>query len=133
MTPGQTTTEPRIRGREDDEVTDATAEKHDLALAAVQRLLSVRGVRSRVVHTIGLKLFGDGRPYSMGLGQCRRFAPELVVRSGAGMVVAEVNVGARSGSFLVSMRDGRDIETVPPRDSEKVANLILSAQFGGLT
>lgn len=122
-------TESRAGGHEDDEVSDAMAEKHDAALAVVQRLLGVRGVRSCLVHTITLRLFGDGRPFPRGgLG---RYAPELVVRSGAGWVVAAVSVGSRSGCFLVSMRDGRDIETVPSGDPEKVADLILSAQFGG--
>jgi hypothetical protein len=129
MTSGQTATESRTRGCEDEEVSGKTAEKHDKALAAVQRLLSVRGVRSHVVHTITLKLFGDGRPYS--LGQRGRFAPEPVVCSGAGWVVVTVTVGSRSGCYLVSMRDGRDIETVPSAAPEKVANLVLSAQFGG--
>ncbi|WP_371782755.1 hypothetical protein [Streptosporangium subroseum] len=128
MTSGQTVTESRAGGHEEEQVSDATAEKHDQALAVVQRLLSVRGVRSCVVHTIALRLFGDGRPFPRGsLG---RYAPELVVRSGAGWVVATVSVGSRSGCFLVSMRDGRDIETAPAGDPEKVANLILSAQFG---
>ncbi|MEV6859909.1 hypothetical protein AB0M44_02705 [Streptosporangium subroseum] len=97
----------------------------------MQRTLSVRGVRSYVVHTITLKLFGDGRPAP--LGQRSRVAPELNVRSRAGMVVATVSVGSRSGSFLVSMRDSRDIETVPATNPEKVAKLILSTQFGGRT
>ncbi|WP_371780079.1 hypothetical protein [Streptosporangium subroseum] len=129
MTPGRTATESRTRGHEDDEVSDSTAKKHDAALAIVQRLLSVRGVRSFVIHTITLKLFGDGRPLLRG--SRGRYAPELVVRSGGGWVVATVSVGARSGSFLVSMRDSRDIEMMPSGDPEKVANLILSTQFGG--
>ncbi|WP_371784985.1 hypothetical protein [Streptosporangium subroseum] len=130
MTSGQTAIEPRTRGHEDEDVSDKTAEKHDQTLAAVQRLLSVRGVRSYVVHTITLKLFGDGRP--IPLGQRSRHAPDLDVRSRAGWVVATVSVGSRSGSFLVSTRDGRDIETVPSGVPERVANLILFTQFGGL-
>ncbi|WP_371783808.1 hypothetical protein [Streptosporangium subroseum] len=129
MMPEQPATESLTREHEGEEVSDAMAEKHDTALAVVQRLLSVRGVRSCVVHTIALRLFGDGRPFPRGsLG---RYAPELVVRSHAGWVVATVSVESRSGCFLVSMRDGRDIETAPAGDPEKVANLILSAQFGG--
>lgn len=130
MTVGHKPKAPPVRDI-DEEVSDSTAEKHDKALAAVQRTLSVRGVRSYVVHTITLKLFGDGRPAP--LGQRSRVAPELNVRSRAGMVVATVSVGSRSGSFLVSMRDSRDIETVPATNPEKVAKLILSTQFGGRT
>ncbi|MEV6861253.1 hypothetical protein AB0M44_09645 [Streptosporangium subroseum] len=41
-----------------------------------------------------------------------------------------MTMGERSGCYLVSMRDGRDIETVPAEKPERVANLILAAQFG---
>ncbi|MEV6861838.1 hypothetical protein AB0M44_12650 [Streptosporangium subroseum] len=129
MTTGQTVTEPRTGGHRDDEITDATAEKYGRVLAKVQRLLKVRGVRSFIVHTHSLKLFGDGRPLPQGsLG---RHAPELVVRSRAGWVVATVTVGSRSGCYLVSMRDSKDTETVPSESPEKVAGLFLPAQFGG--
>ncbi|MEV6865303.1 hypothetical protein AB0M44_30375 [Streptosporangium subroseum] len=125
----QAVTESRSAEHEDDKVSDATAEKHDAALAAVQRLLKAQGVRSYVVHTIVLRLFGDGRPYS--LGQRRRCAPELTVHGDAGWTVATVIMGSRSGCYLVSMRDGRDIETVPSETPEKVASLILTTRFDG--
>ncbi|MEV6859513.1 hypothetical protein AB0M44_00705 [Streptosporangium subroseum] len=128
MTPGQPATEPRTGGHED-YVTDKTAERHDLALAVVQQLLRVRGVRSFAAHTIDLKLSVDGRP--IPLGKPQRHAPELVVHSAAGWVVATVTMGPRSGSYLVSMRDGGNIETVPAENPEKVASLMLAARFGG--
>lgn len=110
------------------EISDATAEKYDGALAAVQRLLKIRGVRSYVVHTIVLRLFSDGRPFP--LGQCERHAPELVVRSDAGWVASTVTVGPRSGCYLVSIPNGPDLQTVRSGHPEKVANLILAAQPG---
>ncbi|MEV6862360.1 hypothetical protein AB0M44_15360 [Streptosporangium subroseum] len=128
MTTGRTA-EARTEGHEDDEVTAATAEKYGRALAEVRRLLGVRGIRSFVVHTHSLKLFGDGRP--LPRGSLGRHAPELVVRSRAGWTVATVTMGPRSGSYLISMRDGRDIETVPAENPERVANLILAAQLRG--
>ncbi|MEV6864422.1 hypothetical protein AB0M44_25865 [Streptosporangium subroseum] len=126
MTTGQTVTEAHAGGHEDDEVSDATAEKHDAALAAVQRLLKARGVRSYVVHTIVLRLFGDGRPYS--LGQRRRCAPELTVHGDAGWMVDTVTMGPRSGCYLVSLRNGPGLETV--RDPQRVVDMILSSRSG---
>ncbi|MFC7646006.1 hypothetical protein ACFQX6_39470 [Streptosporangium lutulentum] len=122
-------TESRAGGHEEEQVSDATAEKHDQELATVQRLLNVRGVRSCLIHTIALRMFGDGR--LLPRGNLGLYAPELVVRSGAGWGITTVSVGSRSGCFLVSMRNGRGIETAPSVDPEKVADLILSAQFGG--
>ncbi|WP_371778734.1 hypothetical protein [Streptosporangium subroseum] len=126
MTSGQTAAESRIEGHEDDEVTDATAERHDKALAAVQRLLSVRGVRSCVVHRVNLKLFGDGRPYP--LGQRRRLAPELAVTGPRGWHDATVSMGPRSGCYLVSLSSGSSPETV--REPQQAADLILSSWPG---
>ncbi|WP_371780387.1 hypothetical protein [Streptosporangium subroseum] len=129
MTTGQAVTESHAGRYGDDEVSDATAEKHDKALAVVQRLLSVRGVRSCLVHTISLKLFGDGRPYP--LGQRRRLAPELVVTGSQGRRGATVSVGPRSGCYLVSLRNGPGPETV--RDPHQVVDLILTARSGRRT
>lgn len=78
-----------------EECSDATAEKYDRALTAVQRLLKVRGARSYVVHTHCLKLFGDGRPFP--LGTLKRYTPELVVHSDAGGVIAVVTMGPLAG------------------------------------
>ncbi|WP_371785311.1 hypothetical protein [Streptosporangium subroseum] len=128
MATGQAATDSRAGGHEEF-VTEKTAERHDLALAVVQRMLRVRGVRSYVAHTIDLKLSTDGRP--IPLGRLQRHVPELVVHGNAGWVVAAASVGPRSGSYLVSVRDGRDLATVPSENPEKVANLILSTQFGG--
>ncbi|MEV4753269.1 hypothetical protein ACFPKZ_13385 [Streptosporangium amethystogenes subsp. fukuiense] len=110
-----------------EECSDATAEKHAGALGAVQQLLKVEGVHSYAVHTIGLKLSGEeGRPIL--LGKPKLYAPELVVCGGAGSVTATVTMGARSGCYLVSLRDGPDLQTV--REPQQVANLILTARPG---
>jgi hypothetical protein len=127
MATGQTATESRTKGHEADEVTDATAEKHSQALADVQRVLRARGARSLIVNTVSLALFGDGRPYP--LGKRRRFAPELSVTGSQGRRDATVSVGPRSGSYLVSIRNGPDPETV--REPERVADLILTPWPGG--
>jgi hypothetical protein len=126
MATGPMATEPRAGGHENEEVTDATAAKHDKALAVVQRLLSVQGVRSCLVHTISLKLVGDGRPYP--LGQRRRLAPELVVTGSQGRRDATVSVGPRSGCYLVSLRNGPGPET--ERDLQQVVDLILTVRSG---
>lgn len=110
-------------------VSDKTAEKYDRALADVQQLLKVRGVRSSIVHTHHLKLFGDGRPFPQG--KLTRQAPELVVHNSAGRAVATVDIGQRSGCYLVSIPQGRDLETVPSGRPEMVANLVLAAQPSG--
>lgn len=110
------------------ECSDAKAERHDKALAAVQRLLKVRGAHSYVVHTHHLSLFGDGRPFP--LGERQRYTPELVVRSDAGWVIATVTMGQRSGSYMVSIPKSPDLEAVPSAYPERVANLVLAAQSG---
>ncbi|MEV6868374.1 hypothetical protein AB0M44_46270 [Streptosporangium subroseum] len=112
-----------------EECNDATAEKHDRALAAVHRLLKVRGVRPYIVHLHRLSLFGDGRP--LPPGQHQRYTPELVVHSDAGWVIAVVTMGSRSGCYMVSIPRGPGIETVPSERPERVADLVLAAQPGG--
>ncbi|MEV6863777.1 hypothetical protein AB0M44_22560 [Streptosporangium subroseum] len=114
-----------------DPVTDATAEKRDQTLAVVQRLLTARGVRSYVVHTVELTLFGDGKPYPPV--QRDRNAPELTVHSAAGRVVATVIMGPRSGYYLVSLRNGAELQAVRREHPEKAANLICAAQPGDRT
>jgi hypothetical protein len=130
MTSAQTTAQ-FDREHSDDPVTDATAERRDKALAVVQRLLKTRGVRSYVVHTVELKLFGDGRPYP--LGHRNRHAPELTVHNSAGRVAATVITGPRSGCYLVSLRNGAELQAVRREQPEKAANLICAAQPGGRT
>lgn len=110
-----------------EECSDTTAERHDRALAVVQRLLKVHGVRSYAIHTIALKLSGDdGRP--IPLGKPKLYAPELVVHGNAGRV-ATVTMGARSGCYLISLRGDPDPQTV--REPQQVADLILTARPGG--
>lgn len=120
MATGQTAAEPR-EGPGNNEVTDATAERHDRALAVVQRLLRDRRVRAYAVHTISLKLSGDGRPFPRG--EHKRYVPELVAYSDAGRMVATVAVGPRTGCYLVS-RNGIGLQ--PVRGPQQVVDLILS-------
>ncbi|WP_326645276.1 hypothetical protein OG884_12670 [Streptosporangium sp. NBC_01755] len=110
-------------------MTDATAEKHDAALAVVQRLLKVQGVHSYAVHTIALKPAENGKPWP--LSQRTRYAPELVVHGEAGWLTASVSIGTRSGCYLVSLRNGPGLQTVRREQPEKVVNLVLGAQPGG--
>lgn len=128
MAIGRTAAEPLTEEHGNDEVTDATAEEHDGSLGVVRRLLRERGVNAKPVHKISLKLAEDGRP--LPLGRCARHAPELVVHGNAGAIIGTVTVGLRSGCYLVSLRNGPDLQTVRREHPEKVANLILTAQSG---
>jgi hypothetical protein len=124
MTTGHTTEECLDTEHENDhEATEATAERHGRTLADVQHLLKARGIHAYTVHTVGLKLFGDGRPYP--LGKRERQAPELVAYCDTGWAVATVTVGRRSGCYLVSVRDSTKLQVV--RNPQQVVDLILSA------
>ncbi|WP_440104706.1 hypothetical protein [Streptosporangium sp. H16] len=128
MATGQTA-ESLTEEHGNDEVTDATAEEHDESLGVARRLLRERGMTAKPVHKISLKLVQDGRP--LPLGRRVRHVPELVVHGDAGVIIGTVTVGLRSGCYLVSMRNGPDLQTVRRENPEKVANLILTAQPGG--
>ncbi|WP_436757829.1 hypothetical protein [Streptosporangium sp. V21-05] len=128
MTLGQTTA--RFTGeRSAEPVTSATGEKHDRALAVVQRLLAAERVRSRAVHTITLKLSQDGRPLS--LAERGRHAPELVAYGDGGRMVATVTVGSRSGCYLVRLPvAGVAAQTVSADQPHAVVDLVLAATRG---
>jgi hypothetical protein len=119
----------QIEHNDTEECSDKTADKHDRALAVVQRVLKARGVRSYVIHLHSLSLFGDGRPFP--LGKRRRYTPELVIHGDTGWVIAAVTMGSRSGCYMVSMPRGSGVETVPSERPERVANLVLAALPGG--
>lgn len=114
-------------------MSDVTAEKYDRALAAVQQLLKVQGVPSYVVHTHGLKLFGNHTPFPPAARE--RYAPELVIHivihRGANRAAATVTVGPRSGSYLVSTPNGPDIQVV--QHPAEAADLVIAARSGGRT
>ncbi|GHE34616.1 hypothetical protein GCM10017673_41790 [Streptosporangium violaceochromogenes] len=123
---GQTATPPHTKVQEDDGITESTAEQHDLALAAVQRLLKARGVRTRCLHRINLKLFGDGRPFP--LGERRRYVPELVVHDGTGRADTVVSVDRNSGRYLVSRPSaGAESRAVEAGQPQVVADMVLTA------
>ncbi|WP_344918992.1 hypothetical protein [Streptosporangium oxazolinicum] len=128
MTLGQTTA--HFTGeRSDEPVTGATAEKHDRALAVVQRLLKAERVRSHTVHTIVLKLSESGRP--VPLAERRRHAPELVAYGDGGRMVATVTMGPRSGCYLVRLpATGVAAQTVNADQPHAVVDLVLAAARG---
>lgn len=122
----QTAEEPSSEGRESDEVTDATAEKHDRALALVRQLLRARGVRAKPVHTVVLRLSDNGRPLS--IAERRLHAPELVAYDDGGGMVATVTVGRRSGCYLICLPPaGTAIRTVKPDKPYAVVDVVLAA------
>ncbi|MFI6800744.1 hypothetical protein [Streptosporangium canum] len=113
-------------------VDEVTAEKQDKALAVVQRLLRERGIRARCHHTIALGLISDGEapwpdPSSMQ-SWMKRYPPELTVTGSQGWCDATVTVGPRSGYYLVSLRNGSDLQKVRGEYPEKVVDLILAVE-----
>ncbi|WP_433363065.1 hypothetical protein [Streptosporangium sp. CA-115845] len=113
-------------------VDEATVEIHDRALAVVQRLLNARGIRAHCHHTISLGLFANSAAAWPDQPPLRswmeRHPPELTVKGPQGWRVATVTVGARSGSYLVSLRDGADLQAVRSEHPEKVVALIVAAR-----
>ncbi|WP_433374395.1 hypothetical protein [Streptosporangium sp. CA-115845] len=115
-------------------VDEATAESHDRALAVVQLLLIERGIRARRHQTICLSLYGNrldalicpDRPYPRS--RLDRYPPELAVLGPEGRRAAVVTVGPRSGCYLVSLRNGSDLQTVRSEHPEQVVELILAAR-----
>ncbi|GAA4235325.1 hypothetical protein FHR32_006740 [Streptosporangium album] len=113
-------------------VDEATAEIQDKALAVVQRLLKDRGIHARCHHTISLGLFAsreaawpDKPPLRSWMD---RYPPELAVAGPQGWRDATVTVGPRSGHYLVSLRNGPDLQKVRSDRPEKVVDLILSVR-----
>ncbi|MEU3168734.1 hypothetical protein [Streptosporangium sp. NPDC006930] len=113
-------------------VDEATVESHDKALAVVQRLLTERGIRAHRHHTISLGLFADSEAAWPDQPPLRswmeRYPPELTVKGPQGWCVATVTVGARSGSYLVSLRDGAGLQAVRSEHPEQVVALIVAAR-----
>ncbi|MBG0824917.1 hypothetical protein HS048_29905 [Planomonospora sp. ID91781] len=114
--------EERIRP----EVSDLVAETYGKALAVLQRLLKPHGFRAVRVHTIGMRLRGDGMPWPKA--SVTHHAPDLTVYGDAGRVVATVTVGLRAGCYLVSLPPaGVDCRTVAADRPHTVANMIRAA------
>ncbi|WP_440073807.1 hypothetical protein [Streptosporangium sp. OZ121] len=113
-------------------VDEATVESHDRALAVVQRLLIERGIRAHRHHTISLGLFANSAvawPDQPPLRSwMERHPPELTVKGPQGWCEATVTMGPRSGCYLVSIRNGADLQTVRQEHPEKVVDLILAAR-----
>ncbi|GAA4192038.1 hypothetical protein GCM10022252_32810 [Streptosporangium oxazolinicum] len=108
-------------------------EIHDRALRVVQRLLAERGIRTHRHHTISLGLFASraaeppspDKPVSWWT---ERHPPELAVIGARGGREATVTMGPRSGSYLLSLRDGSDLLAVRSEHPEQVVALIVAAR-----
>lgn len=115
-------------------VDEATAERHNRALAVVQRLLIERGIRARRHQTINLWLYAsrsDALPRPerpTPRSWMNRYPPELAVIGPGGRREATVTVGPRSGCYLVSLRDRSDPQTVRSEHPEQVVELLLAAR-----
>jgi hypothetical protein len=107
-------------------------EIHDKALAVVQRLLTERGIRAHRHHTISLGLFANSAaawPDQPPLPSwMERHPPELTVKGPQGWGEATVTMGPRSGSYLVSLRNGSDLQTVRSEHPQRVVKLIFAAR-----
>ncbi|MER6173061.1 hypothetical protein [Streptosporangium sp. NPDC001681] len=114
-------------------IDEATANRHDRALAVVQRLLVERGIRAHRHHTISLG-FADrtDAPTWPGLSAPRswtkRHPPELVVIDSQGRRDATVTIGPRSGCYLVSVRDGPDLQAFRQEQPQNVVHLIIATR-----
>jgi hypothetical protein len=118
--------------RSDEVITEATAESQDRALAIVQRLLTERGIRAHLHHTISLRLHGShvhhptwrDRPDSRTWME--RHPPELTVIGPQGRCDGTVTIGSRSGSYLVSSRNEPALQTVRREHPERAVDLIVA-------
>lgn len=134
MRVAQGETEERSGNEYGETITDAVAESQDRALVIVQRLLIERGIRAHHHSTISLGLYGNhedlptwpNRPDSRTW--LKRHPPELAVIGPQGWRDVTVTVGSRSGCYLVSIRNGADLQAVKPEHPEKVVELILAAR-----
>ncbi|MEV6863105.1 hypothetical protein AB0M44_19145 [Streptosporangium subroseum] len=105
-------------------------------MAIVQRLLKERGIRAQCHHMISLGLFAGREDAATWPNRpplrswVDRYPPELAVTGPQGWCDATVTMGPRSGCYLVSFRDGPDLQTVRSEHPELVVDLILSARSG---
>ncbi|MFF3444594.1 hypothetical protein [Streptosporangium sp. NPDC002721] len=136
VTQGETEGQSESQGGDEcgEVITDAAAESQDRALAVVQRLLTEHGIRAHRHNTISLGLYGNhvdlptwpNRPDSRTW--MKRHPPELAVIGPQGWRDITVTVGPRSGCYLVSIRNGPELEAVGQEQPEKVVDLILAAR-----
>lgn len=120
---------------------EVTANRQDAALIVVQALLRKQGIRARLEHTIslGLSAVHEGGAACTGGASSvvasasgpsfwlERFPPELVVTGPQGWREATVTIGGRSGAYLLSLRDGPDLQKIRQTEPEKAADLIARA------
>ncbi|GAA4196832.1 hypothetical protein GCM10022252_44780 [Streptosporangium oxazolinicum] len=137
-------------------VDEATAQRHDRALAVVQRLLIERGIRAHRHHPISLGVFATqpGAPAQPGVtaqpgapaqsdastqpgaparpggpvfrSRADRHPPELAVIA-QGRRAATVTIGPRSGCYLVSVRrGGPNLHAVGRERPHRVVELIVT-------
>ncbi|MEU8377611.1 hypothetical protein [Streptosporangium sp. NPDC048865] len=124
-----------VRAESRGTVDEATAARHDRALAVVQRLLIERGIRAHRHHTINLGFFAarpgaPGRPARPGLHpRTDRHPPALTVMA-QGRRAATVTIGPRSGCYLVSVRSGPNLHAVRREQPHRVVELIVTDRLG---
>ncbi|MEV6866289.1 hypothetical protein AB0M44_35505 [Streptosporangium subroseum] len=127
-------TQSAIPAESPEVIDEATAECHDRALAVVQGLLIERGIRAHRHNTISLGLYGSHLDFPTWPNRpafrswMNRHPPELTVIGPQGWRDVTVTMGLRSGCYLVSIRNGPDLQAVRPEQPEKVVALILAAR-----
>ncbi|WP_436757755.1 hypothetical protein [Streptosporangium sp. V21-05] len=136
VTQGETERQSESQGGDEcgEVITDATAESQDRALAVVHRLLTEHGIRAHRHNTISLGLYGNhvdlptwpNRPDSRTW--VKRHPPELAVIGPQGRRDVTVTMESRSGCYLVSIRNGPDLQAVGQEQPGKVVDLILAAR-----
>ncbi|WP_329084107.1 hypothetical protein [Streptosporangium sp. NBC_01469] len=123
MASGQTVTEAHAGGHEGDETASPAGQEIPEGLSDLARLVSAQGVRTSIIHYVGLHLHSH-RP--LPFPREDRF--ELIAHSRGGWEVASVTVGDRSGCFVVSLSSvGVTAQMVNADQPHAVVDLILAA------
>lgn len=91
-------TEPHSEGHASDETAKSDGQEPPGPLRHLAGLVNARGIRTSIIHRVGLRLYGH-RPDPFPRSD--RF--ELVAHSRDGWEVATVIVGDHSGYFMVSL------------------------------
>ncbi|WP_436759427.1 hypothetical protein [Streptosporangium sp. V21-05] len=123
MASGQTAVEPCAEGQEDNETAKPVGQEPPELLSRLAGLVNVHGVRTSIIHRVGLRLYGH-RPDPFPRDD--RF--ELVAHDRDGWEVATVTVGEHSGYFMVSLPTvAVECHPVNADQPHAVVDLILAA------
>ncbi|GAA4198830.1 hypothetical protein GCM10022252_49860 [Streptosporangium oxazolinicum] len=116
-------TEARAGGQEGDERASLAEQGLPEGLSNLARLVRAQGIRTSIIHCVGLRLYGD-RPDPFPRSD--RF--ELVAHSRGGWEIATVTMGDRSGCFMVSLPTvAVGCQQVNADQPHAVVDLILAA------